>query len=140
MPFSCDNVVTFSPPILSAEASRNDVPLLAHSAEPIRVAHKPKRQKQVHNVFYDDRGFPDQSDEFDCLLHSVDGGPVLRKLWHPAPDLDGPVDPSFLSVFNPDMHESQLRDELDLSHLSPDVLDRISILSESFGPSLIARV
>ena len=109
MPFSGDNVVTFSPPILSAAESRNDVPLLAHAAEPIRVAHKPKRQKRVHNVFYDDRGFPDQSDElFDYLLHSVDGEPVLRKLGYPAPDLEGPVDPSFLPVFNPDVHESQL--------------------------------
>ena len=125
VPFSCDNVVTFSPPILSAAASQNDVPLLAHAAEPIWVAHKPKRHKHVHNVFYDDRDFPDQSDKLDYLLHSVDGGPVLRKLWHPAPDLDGPVDPSFLLVFNPSVHESQLRDKLNLSHLSLDVQDQI---------------
>ena len=39
-----------------------------HVAEPIRVAHKPKRQKQVHNIFYDDRGFPNQSDEFDLSI------------------------------------------------------------------------
>ena len=77
VPFSCDNVVTLSPTILSAAASRNDVPLLAHAAEPIRVAHKPKRQKRVHNVFYDDRGFPDQSDKFDYLLNIVDGDPLL---------------------------------------------------------------
>ncbi len=110
---------------MSAAACRTDVILLAHAAEPIRVAHKPKRQKRVHNVFYDDRGFPDQSDDYDYLLHSVDGGPVLRKLRHPAPDLDGPVDPSFLLVFNPDVHESLMREELDLSHLSPDVRDQV---------------
>ena len=104
MPFSCDNTVAFSPPILSVAASRNDVPLLAHAAEPMWVVHQPKRQKRVHNVVYDDRGFPDQSDEFDYLLHSVDGGPLLRKLWHPALDLDSPVDTSFLSVFDPDIH------------------------------------
>ena len=83
-----------------------NVPLLAHATEPIRVAHKPTHQKCFHNVFYDDRGFPDQSDEFDNLLHSVDGGPLLRKLLHPAPNLDGPVDPIFLSVFNPEVHKT----------------------------------
>ncbi len=74
--------------------------------------------------FYDDRGFPDQSDEFDNLLHSVNGGPLLRKLLHPAPDLDSPVDPLFLSVFDPYLHESQLHDKLDLSHLPLDVQDQ----------------
>ena len=118
-----NNFVYLSPPISSVAARRNTVPLQAHAAESIWVAHKPKTKKRVHNVFYDNRGFPDQSDEYDYLLHSVDGGPVLRKLRHPAPDLEGPVDPSFLSVFNPDVHESQLREELDLSHLSPDVRD-----------------
>jgi hypothetical protein len=132
VPFSCYNVVALSPTLLSAAASWNDVPLLAHVTEPIRVAHKPKRQKRFHNVFYDDRGFPDQSDEFNYLLHSVDGGPVLRKLQHPAPDLEGPVDPNFLLVFNPDVHESQLRDELDLSHFSLDVQDWIYDLIREF--------
>ena len=83
-------------------------------------------------MFYDDRGFPDQSDEFDYLLHSVEGGPLLRKLCHPAPDLDSPVDPSFLSVFDPDVHESQMRKELDLSHLPLDVQDQIYSLIKEF--------
>ena len=77
MPFSCDDFVSLGPPISSAAASWSDVPLLAHAAEPIRVAHKPKRQKRFRNVFYDDRGFPDEFNEFDYLLHSVDGGPLL---------------------------------------------------------------
>ena len=115
------------------------MPVSAHATEPIRVAHKPKRQKRLNNVFYDDRGFPDQSDKYDYLLHSVDGGPVLRKLRHPAPDLEGPVDPSFLSVFNPDVHESQLREELAyLTSLRMSGI-RYMILLESSGPSLIAR-
>jgi hypothetical protein len=46
-------------------------------------------------VFLDDRGFPDQSNEYDHLLDSIHGGPVLRKLRHPMPDLNGPFDPSF---------------------------------------------
>ena len=108
------------------------MPVSAHAAEPIKVAHKPKIKKWVHNVFYDDRGFPDQSDEYNYLLHSVDGGPVLRKLRHPAPDLEGPVDPSFLSVFNPDVHESQLREALDLSPLSPGVRDQVYDLIREF--------
>ena len=46
---------------------------------PIRPAAKPKRGSKRKNVFTDDRGFPDQSDEFDTLLRNVDGGTVLRK-------------------------------------------------------------
>jgi hypothetical protein len=47
---------------------------------PIQVAPKPKCQKQLQSVFLDNRGFPDQSDKFDQLLHKIDEGPVLRKL------------------------------------------------------------
>ena len=42
------------------------------------------------------------------------------------------MDPSFLSVFNPDVHESQLHEELDLSHLSLDVQDKIYDLLREF--------
>jgi hypothetical protein len=44
----------------------------------------------------------------------------------------GPVDPNFLSVFNPDVHHSQLREELDLSHLPLDVQDQIYSLIQEF--------
>ena len=115
-----------------AAGIRNDAPVLTHAAEPIWVTHKPKKQKTVHNVFYDDQVFPYQSEEFDYLLHSVEGGPLLRKLRHSAPDLDSPVDPSFLSVFDPDIHESQMRKELDLSHLPLDVQDQIYSLIREF--------
>jgi hypothetical protein len=47
---------------------------------PIQVTPKPKRQRRLKNIFLDDRGFPDQFDKFDQLLHNFDGGPVLRKL------------------------------------------------------------
>ena len=81
MPISCDNVVAFSPPTLSVAAEiRNDGPLLVHAAEPIWVTHKPKKRKTVNNVFYDDQVFPYQSEEFEYLLHSVEGGLLLRKL------------------------------------------------------------
>ena len=55
---------------------------------PIRVAPKFKRGKRPLNVFQDDRGFPDQSDEFDQLLSDIDGGPILRKRRHITPSLD----------------------------------------------------
>jgi hypothetical protein len=59
---------------------------------PIRVAPKAKSRRQIKNVFIDDQGFPDQSDDFDVLLHNIDGGPVLQKLRHLAPPLDKPDD------------------------------------------------
>jgi len=96
-----------------------------HNDAPIRVAHKPKRQKQVHNIFCDDREFPDQLDEFDYLLHNVDGRPILRKLLHPPPALDGEVDPSFCSIFDPAVHETRMREELDLSHLPLEVQHQV---------------
>ena len=60
---------------------------------PIQVASKPKCCKHLQNVFLDDRGFPDQSDDYDTLLHGVDGSPILWKLKHPQPDLKAPIDP-----------------------------------------------
>ncbi len=71
-----------------------DVP----TGEPIRVARKIKGRKRP-NVFLDDRGFPDQSHEFDVILHNVDGGPILRRRKHPAPPLDD-IDPRFHSVYD----------------------------------------
>ena len=101
-------------------------------AEPIRVAPKPKRQKQVHNIFLDDRGFPDTSDKYDYLLHNKDARPILRKLLHPLPALDGPVDPAFQSIFDPAVHEAQMRAELDLSHLPAEIQDQVYSLIRKF--------
>ena len=71
----------------------------------------------MKNVFLDDRGFPDQSDKDKHLLHSIDGGTVLRKLRHPMPDLNGPIDPSFDHPFIPEEHKDILRRKIDVSHL-----------------------
>ena len=90
-------------------------PTFPPSAEPIRVATRSRGRKRP-NVFYDDRGFPDQSHDFDVILHSIHGGSVLRKRKHPAPALDD-VDPAFLSIYDEAKHGSKLRSELDLSHL-----------------------
>jgi hypothetical protein len=92
---------------------------------PICVAHKPKRRKRLQNVFLDDRGFPDQSHDYDTLLHGVDSGPILRKLKHPQPNLDAPIDPSYHSPFVADKHEAQMRAAMDLSHLSPTLQEKL---------------
>ena len=87
---------------------------------PIRVATKPKKRKRSDNVFYDDRGFPDQSNEFDSLLRNIEGGSVLRKQQYPAPPLDD-IDPTFAATYVEAIHGEKLRTELDLTHLEPDV-------------------
>ncbi len=46
-----------------------------------------KLQKMARNVFYDDRGFPDETNAYNNLLHNVDGGVVLRKKKFDAPPL-----------------------------------------------------
>ena len=92
---------------------------------PISVAPKPKRRKRTNNVFLDDRGFKDLSDDYDHVLHDVDGGPILRKLRHPVPALDEDTDPAFHAPFVPAKHEDQMRKDLDLSHLDPNLQERI---------------
>jgi hypothetical protein len=49
-----------------------------HQSEPpIRVTPKMKGNSgKQKNVFLDDRGFPDQSNEFNSLLHNVNGGTI----------------------------------------------------------------
>ncbi len=92
---------------------------------PIRVSPKPKRCKRLNNVFLDDRGFPDVSDDYDHVLHDIDGGPILRKLRHPKPDLNAPMDPLYYSLFIPEKHEAILKHDMDLSHLKPDLQNRM---------------
>ncbi len=69
------------------------------SESPIRVTHKskPTGSKRAKNVFHDDRGFPDQSHEFDTILHSINGGCILCKQKHPAPPINE-IDPKFHAV------------------------------------------
>ncbi len=93
----------------------------AKDISPIWVANKPKRRRQLHNVFVDDRGFPDKSEYYENLLHNIDGGPILRKLKHPPLPLDA-VD---LSAYDESKHGAQLKKDLDLSHLEPAIRDRI---------------
>jgi hypothetical protein len=88
----------------------------------------------MQNVFLDDRGFPDQSDKYDHVLHSIDEGTVLRKLLHPMPDLNGPVDRSFDHPFIPEEHADILRKKVDLSHLDPDQQTKVYDLISEFWP------
>ena len=69
----------------------------AQENTPIRVAPKPKYHKRFLNLFLDDRGYPDQSNNYDTLLRGINGGPILPKLKHPQPNLGAPLDPLYYS-------------------------------------------
>ena len=56
----------------------------------------------------------------------------MRKLKHPALDLNAPVDPVFFSEFIPEKHEAQMRQDVDLSHLDPDLQEKIYSLIQEF--------
>ncbi len=87
---------------------------------PICVAPKPdmRGHKKAGNVFYDDRGYPDESDAYNHLLRKVDGGVVLCKKKFDAPTLYQD-DPGFNFIFSKADHGECLKNELDLLHLSP---------------------
>ncbi len=69
-------------------------------------------------MFYNNHGFPDESNAYDHLLHNVDGGVVLCKKKFDAPALDQD-DPKFNHIFSKADHGERLKNELDLLHLSP---------------------
>ncbi len=80
-----------------------------------------KSRKKARNIFFDDRGFPDE------LLHNIDGGVVLRKKKFDAPALDQD-DPNFDYAFDESLHGDRLCQELNLSHLTPEQSSRLSAL------------
>jgi hypothetical protein len=83
------------------------------------------------NMFINNQGFPDQSDEFDSLLHNVDGGTILRKRKHPAPSLDA-IDPCFHAVYNKKLDNNQLRKHINLSHLDASLQSKIYGLIQKY--------
>jgi hypothetical protein len=99
----------------------------AHALEtsPIRVTPKPKPRKRLLNLFLYGRGFPDQSNDYNHLHHGVDGGPILRKLRHPQPDLDAALDPLYYSPFVAEKHEALMHKDIDLTHLDPTLKEKI---------------
>jgi hypothetical protein len=114
---------------MSPALAAMDIP---KTAPPIRVTPKMKGNSgKRKNVFLDDRGFPDQSDEFNSLLHNIDGGTILRKRRHPAPNLDD-VDPRFHAVYDEKLHGEQLRTNLDLSHLDTSLQAKVYGLIQKY--------
>ena len=83
------------------------------------------------NVFADDRGYPDQNDDHNNLLHNIDSGPVLWKLRHPPPPIDK-VNPSFDFPFDEVLHGAHLHQQLDLSHLDDALQARIYALVQKY--------
>jgi hypothetical protein len=94
-------------------------------SSPIRVDPKPKCCKHLQNVFLDNRGFPNQSNGYDHVLHGVDGGLILWKLRHSQPDLEAAIDPAYYSPFVPKKHKALMRKDMDLSHLNPALQEKI---------------
>ena len=92
---------------------------------PVCVAARGKRGKRPPNAFLDNRGFSDQSDEFDTLLHNLAGGSVLRKRKHPAPALND-IDLVFFCAYDEIRDGQQLHEELPLDHLPQDVASRVT--------------
>jgi hypothetical protein len=86
----------------------------------------------MNNVFLDDRGFKDLSDKYNHVLRNINGGPILRKLRHPAPALNADINPVFHAPFVPAMHEDQMRNDLDLSHLDPILRETIYAIIQKY--------
>jgi len=101
------------------------------TGDPIRVAPKGKKGKKRENVFFDDRGFPDVSDEFDYLLHRTGGGRVIRKRLHPSPRLDE-VDEKFNVQYDEAKHGEKLRKELQIDHLTQDQQKQLTDLIKKY--------
>jgi hypothetical protein len=65
------------------------------------------------------------SNDYDHVLHDVDGRPILGKLWHPKPDLSVPMDPLYYLPFIAKKHKEIMKHDMDLLHLKPDLQERI---------------
>jgi hypothetical protein len=64
----------------------------------------------------------------------VEGGVILKKLKHPAPPLDK-VDPHFFfCTYDDAKHDKQMGHDLDLSHLEPQVRNRVYALVKKYWP------
>jgi hypothetical protein len=101
------------------------------SKSPIHITPRPKSWQKSRSVFYGNRGFPDQSNDFDHLLHNIDGGVILWKTKFPAPALDD-HDPLFDYSFSEELHGPILEKNLNLSHLSPENAASLTALIKKY--------
>jgi hypothetical protein len=75
-------------------------------------------RKKPQNVFYDDRGFPNESEDYNSLLHTIDSGNILRRTKFLTPPLNK-NDPTFNFAYSEELHGEKLRSNLDVLHLPP---------------------
>jgi hypothetical protein len=76
-------------------------------------------RKKPRNVFYDDRLFPNESEDYDSLLHTNDGGTILRCTKFPTPPLNK-NNPTFNFAYSEKLHGEKLQSDLDVWHLPPE--------------------
>ena len=120
--------VSFSDPVASYAASIRPAVKRKGGKKRMNIFQGPDE-----NVFLDNRGYPDQSDYYDQLLHNIDGGDILRKRKHPPRALDD-IDPRFNNAFDASLHNEKLRKELDISHLSPPQQQSLVTLIIKYWP------
>ncbi len=128
---SCLKSSSYKASVIATPPTPTSKPSGKPTGSPIRVAAKNESRRWLRNVFDDDRGFPDQFDEYDMLLHKIDGGPILRKLKHPPPPLDM-LDPTFHFLFDECLHGKCLCTQLNLSHLHPSVQAKVTALVKKY--------
>jgi hypothetical protein len=75
--------------------------------------------EKARNVFFDDWGFPNDSDKCNKLLHNIEGGKFLQKKKFLTPPIDV-IDPVFNWEYSNELHGDKLWTNLDISHLSPE--------------------
>ena len=124
--------VSFDPLLSSTfNTKQEDDKPLAAPRIPIKPAIKHKRGKRQQNGFIDNRGFPDQSEEFDNILAEIHGGNILRKRLHPAPSLND-IDDAFHDVYDESKHGEKLRSQLKIDHLPPEAQEQITALIKKY--------
>ena len=119
-----------SPLPTNSPSPTNDKRSVSSVDEPIRVSPKKKGRKS-QNIFFDNRGYPDQSNDYDYLINCTTGGKFIRKRKHPARPLTD-IDPLFHSPFIPSLHQAVLNSDLKIDHLSVAVGRRLSHLVQKY--------
>jgi hypothetical protein len=93
--------------------------VLSQSHPCLTLPKKVNGTKKAKNVFFDNRSFPDELDEYAQLLHNFDGGVILWKKKFPTPPLND-INTDFNWTHSEELHGEKLRTDLNLSHLLPE--------------------